>query len=113
MVAVPAVLRERAILDNTVIVRVSRSLEDCFNEVDGVVEIVVVHRAAVDVDLALELWSKGRPIALENVTEVVVLAPVLGDPVIDLAGEFVPDPLGITILSHRAVDGFPDVPLIS
>ena len=41
-----------------------------------VVEIEVIHRAAVDVDLAVELGSELSPIALDDRTQIVVLTPV-------------------------------------
>ena len=38
---------------------------------------VVVHRAAVDVHLAIELGTQRRPVTLHDVRQVEVLAPVL------------------------------------
>src|SRR6185369_13809959 len=46
-----------------------------------------------------------------DVTEIVILSPVLSHRPIDLAGQLVPDRFWITIASDRRVHSLPDVPL--
>ncbi len=53
-VAVPAVFEAVAVFDFAAIVG---GLEEVFHQVDGVVEVEVVHVAAVDMELALKLWA--------------------------------------------------------
>jgi hypothetical protein len=65
------------------------------------------------VELALEFGAERGPVALEDGGEVVVVAPVGGDFMIDDAGALVPDFGGVTIGADRAEDGLPDVPLLA
>jgi hypothetical protein len=64
---------------------VRRAFEKLLDQIDGVVQIVVVHIAAIESDLSLELWPKLRPVALEDVAEIVVFTPILRHGVIDLS----------------------------
>ena len=86
VVAIPAVLGARLVVDFAVVVRVLGSLEKIFHQIHGVVEEIVVGLTDVDVQLAVELWSKLGPVALEDVAQVVILAPVGRDCRIDLSG---------------------------
>jgi hypothetical protein len=55
----------------------SRASEELLDEVYRVVEVVVVHVADVDVNLAAQLLAEALvPVAAQDVGEVVVLAPV-------------------------------------
>ena len=102
-----------AVRDLAAVGRVLDLLEDVLHQVYGVVQIIVVHVADIDMDLALELLADLGPVALEDVAEVVVLAPVLGDRAVDHAGPLVPDPLGVSVRPDGRIDGLPDVPLLA
>ena len=54
--------------------------------VDRVVQVEGIHVAAVDVNLPLQLRTQRLPVAFQDVAEIVVFAPVLGDGMVDLAG---------------------------
>src|SRR6266545_765884 len=113
MIAVPAMFGAVAVIDLAPVKRIGRALQKLLNQVDRVVQIVVVHVAAVDVYLAFEFRAERLPIALENVAEVVIFAPVFGDRAVYLAGHLVPDALRIAVGACRRIDGLPDVPLIA
>src|SRR5262245_13788128 len=113
MIAVPAMFGAITVIHLAPVKRICRALQKLLDQVDGVVQIVIVHVAAVDVYLAFELRAERFPIALENVAEIVIVAPVFGDRTIYLAGHLVPDALRIAVGSHRRVNRLPDVPLIA
>src|SRR6185312_14338006 len=78
------------------------------------VEEEAVLVADVDAEqLALELGTEGGPIALEDVAEVVVIAPVRGDLVIDDAAGLVEDATRIAVGAERREDRLPDVELLA
>ena len=54
----------------------AESPQACLQEVDCVVEIKIVHRAAVEMDLPIKLFAKLLPIPLDNEAQIVVLSPV-------------------------------------
>src|SRR6185369_3873754 len=95
----------------TAVRRILRSFQKIVDEVDRVVEIIVVSLADVNVNLAGKLWPKLRPIAFEDVAEIVIVAPVLSDRMIDLSRQLVPNRLGITVAADRRENRLPDVPL--
>ena len=94
-------LRPVAIVDLAPVIRIGRALEELLGQVHGVVEIVVIHVADIDVQFALELGPERQPVALQDVREVVVLAPVRGDGVVYDAGLLVPEAQRVTIVAHR------------
>src|SRR6185312_4869161 len=97
-----------AILERGLGARTGRGIKECLRLVDGHVEVEVVHVAGVEVQLADELRTDRRPVRLHVRGEIeAVVAHVLGDAVIDRAGSFVPQRLGISILAHRTVHCFP------
>ena len=77
-VAVPAVLGAVAVFHFAFVGRVA-GLQKILQQVDGVVQKIVVGAADVDVELALQLRAQRRPVALEDVAQIVVLFPVGGD----------------------------------
>src|SRR3990172_7624388 len=113
VVSVPAVLRPVAVVDLAAVVGVLGALEELLDEVDGVVQVEVVHVAYVDVDLSFEPRTELRPVALEDIGEVVVLPPELGDVLVDDSRLLVPDALRIAVFTGGREHGFPDVPLLS
>src|SRR5262245_55512065 len=113
MIAVPAVLGAVAVIHLARVKRIGRALQKLLDQVDRVIQIVVIHVATVDVYLAFELRAERLPITLEDVSEVVIFAPVFGDRTIHLAGHLVPDALRITVGAYWRIDRLPDVPLIS
>ena len=112
-IAVPAMLGTISILHLAAIWRIGRGLQKILHAIDGVVQEVGVGAADVDVDLARELRTQRCPVAFENRFEIVVLAPVLGDVVIDLARLLVEDGLRIAVLAHRAIHRLPDIELLA
>src|SRR5690242_3900082 len=102
-----------AVVESSVGMRIGGGIESVLHVVDGGVEIVGVRGADHDVKFALELGAKSFPIALQDGGEVIVLAPVSGDFVIDDAGALIPDFGGIAIRADGAEHGLPDVPLLA
>ena len=111
-VAVPAVLGPIAVEYLAAIGWVGGFLQKVFHQVDGIIEVKIVHVADVDVDLALEVFADLGPIALEDRVQVVVLLPIFRHVRIDDAGALVPDRLGVAVGPDRRVDGLPDIPLL-
>ena len=64
-------------------------------------------------DLALKFRAEFLPVALHNVAEIVIVAPVFSDLVVNFACALVPDALGVAIFAIRGIDGFPDIPLLA
>lgn len=67
-----------------VVVGSGRTLEKLLREDNNIVEIVVVHRSAVYVNLPFEFWPQGLPVALKDVTQIVAFALKGSHFVIDL-----------------------------
>src|SRR5215813_14049253 len=101
MIAVPAMLSAVAVINLATVKRICRALQKLLDQVDRVVQIVVVHVAAVDVYLAFEFRSERLPIALEDVAEVEIFAPVFGDRTVYVAGHLIPDALRIAVWAYR------------
>src|SRR5690606_8887307 len=90
---------------------VRERVEGGLHEVDRLVQVVVVHVADGDVQLAGQLRAQLSPVATQVVREIVVLAPVRGDLAIDLARDRVPDRRGVAVRTHGAEHRLPDRPL--
>src|SRR6186713_2615981 len=113
-IAVPAMLEAVSIRNLTFIGWVFRVREELIGKAYRAVEEVVVHRAYIYVQFAAELFAEpALPVAAQDLHQIVVLLPVLGDLVVDHARALVPDRRGITIRAHRRENGLPDVPLIA
>src|SRR5665647_1189403 len=102
-----------AILNGSVIIRILRALEKRFHQIDGIVEVPVVHIARVDMDLALELRPESFPVVLQDVAQVVMLTPIRRDGRVDHAGPLVPDRPRVAVLPDGTVDSLPDIVLIA
>src|SRR5215813_3851860 len=113
MIAVPAMLGAVAVIHLAPVKRICRALQELLDQVHRVVQIVVVHVAAVDMYLAFEFRAERLPIALEDMAQVVIFAPVFGDRAVYIAGHLVPDALRIAVWAYRRIDGLPDVPLVA
>src|SRR5215468_7917852 len=113
MIAVPAMLGAVAVIHLAPVKWVGRPLQKFLDQIDRVVQIVIVHVAAVDVNLAFQLRTESLPIALEYIAEVVIFAPVFGHRMIYLAAHLVPDAFRITVWTRRRKNGLPDVPLFA
>jgi hypothetical protein len=88
-------------------------VEKVLHLVDGVVEEVRVVGANVDVYFACELRAEVGPVAFENGFEILVLMPVLGDGVVDVAGVLIEDLRGVAIGTDGPVDSLPDIKLFT
>src|SRR6185312_2430280 len=76
MVAVPAMLGTVAVVHLALVGRLG-VLQEILHQVNGIVQIVVVHVADIDVDLALQARRQLLPVALQDVAQVVVVLPIL------------------------------------
>ena len=112
-IAVPAMFVAATVGDFATEERVLGRVEEVLDEVHGVVEVEIVGLADVEVDLAFKVLADLRPVATEDLREVVMIAPMNGDGRVDDAGPLVPDPLGIAIIADGREDGLPDVPLLA
>jgi hypothetical protein len=74
-----------AVDEVALVVRILCRLHPRFHLARRAIEEEAVHVADVDVDLVHQLRAQRRPVLLQVVQQVVVLAPVVGDRVIDLA----------------------------
>ena len=84
MIAVPAVFGARFVIHFAGVVGILCAFKEIIHEINGVVEIIVVTLADVDVNFSLEFWPKLLPIAPEDVAKVVMLSPVVRHRAIDL-----------------------------
>ena len=112
MVAVPAVFGAVAIVYLSIVIGSRCFFQDLFGQIDGIIEVIVVHIPTVDVQFTGQFRAEACPVPLKNVGQVIVLLPegrYLG---VDLAGVLVPDSLGVAVVSDRAIYGFPDIPLL-
>jgi hypothetical protein len=102
MIAVPAVLGAIAVIHFPAVGRPCQTLEDVLCQVDGVVQVVRIHVADIDVKLTFELPSEAAgPVPMQDVRKVVVLPPGGCDVRIDLACRLVPDPARVTVVTDR------------
>src|SRR5216117_2194726 len=76
------------------------------------IQVVIIEGAAVEMDLAAQLWSKRGPIALHDIAKVVVLAPVRGDCRFDFATHLVEDPFGVSSWPFTSFTGGSAVPTL-
>jgi len=113
LVTVPTVLGPVAVIYFAIIIRICCALQEVFHEIDGIVEVVVVHVTAVNVDLSAEFRPKLAPITLHDVTQIVILSPVFRDFRVDVSCEFVPESFGVAIGSLWGIRGLPNVPLLA
>jgi hypothetical protein len=86
--------------DHGVSGRLRRS-KKLFGGIDRVVEVVVVSLASVNTQLAAQLGREFHPIATQNMSEIVVLAPMCGCHRIDFARIAIPETSRIPVLTHR------------
>ena len=82
--------------------RILRGLEKRIDVAHGVREVPLIRRADREMNLACEAWADRRPVALEDVSEIGMVAPVLRDAVIDGSGALVPDHSRIAVGGDRA-----------
>src|SRR5262249_12000295 len=111
--AAPAVPVARAVVELRIGLGVFEAAEPLFHETHGAIEKEAVHGADVDAELAGELGAQARPVAREDVAEVVVIAPVRRDLAVDRAGALVPDAPRIAVGADGRVDRLPDVVLLA
>src|SRR5271157_398110 len=105
----PAVAMTGAVGDRTLVSRLGPRQE--FVElVDGVVEEEVVGVTDPDVDLALQLGTKNRPVLLEHPAQVIRL-PVCGCRAVDHSRPGVPERDGTAVVAARTIGGVPGAPL--
>ncbi len=99
---------------SVVVVGSGRTFEKLSREDNSIVEIIVVHRSAVYVNLPFEFRPQGLPVALKDETQIVVFAPIGSHFVIDLptrrveiAGiASIPDGLRMRQLARNLNDDF-------
>jgi hypothetical protein len=113
VVSVPAVFSPVTVVHFTAVIRICRAFQEFLCQVNRIVQVIVVHISAIDVNLAQELRSKSLPIPFQDVAEIIIFPPVLSHLVVDLPSQFIPDRFGVTILPHRRINGLPDIPLVS
>src|ERR1700704_1911085 len=101
VVAIPAMFGARFVVNFAAVVRILGALEKVIDEVDGIVEIVVVGLAHVDVKFAFEFRSQLFRVPPEDVTKVEMLPTVLGNGTINLSSHLVPDRFRVPIFSNR------------
>ncbi len=63
--------------------------------------------------LTLQLWSEGDPVALQDRIQIVVGVPIFGRFVVDRAGLLVEDRLRIAVFTDGRIDSLPDVELFA
>ena len=112
MIAVPAVLGPVPVIHFSAVIRICRAFQKFFSQIDRIVQVIIIHVSAVDMDLSQKSGTQSIPIPLQDVAEIIIFPPVFGYFVVDLPRQFIPYRFGITILPHRRINRLPDVPLI-
>jgi len=88
---------------------------DVFDEIlcvhDCIVEVERVAPSDEDVELSIQLLPQLRPVALDDLRQVEIFAPILGDILVDLARQLVVDAAREPIFACWREHGLPDVPL--
>ena len=67
MVAVPAVLGSVAIVNHAVVVRIFRTFKEFFHQVNCIIEVVIVHVSAIDMNFALQRGTDFSLVALQDI----------------------------------------------
>ena len=92
--------------EGAAVVGVFRGFEEFLHEVEGVVQVEIVHVAAEEVQLVHEPGAELFPVALEIVPQVeVVVAPILDHVVIDGPGQIIIDLDRVPVFSDRPEGG--------
>src|SRR5436190_15769756 len=89
--------------------RIVGFLDEVVEHVHAHVQEVAVGVANIDIDLVGQLRAERRPVGLHDVAQVVMLFPVRGDLLVNLAGLLVPDRNRIAVVADGTVRRFPDV----
>ena len=98
--------------DLPLVIGVCGLLQEILHQVYGVVQVVIIHIPAIDMDLSPELGAQVFPVPLQDIAQIIIFPPVRGHLRVYLPGFLVPDPLGVSIRSLGGIGGFPDVPLL-
>jgi len=106
-----AMLLARAVLEIRNPIGIFGRVHKVLHQMDCIVEVPSVHVADGKVEFADEFWAKGGDIALQDITQVVMLSPVGGHFRINVPGGWIPDGLRIAVSSDRTEDGLPDAEL--
>ena len=113
MIAVPAMLGTIAVVHLSFVGRIVQVVEQLLGEVDGVIEVIAVGAADVEVNLAAQFGAEFTPVAAQDLDQVIVLLPVIRNSAINPAGSLVEDRRRVAVGSLRAIDGLPDVVLLA
>ncbi len=111
VVAAPAMFGARLVINLAAVVGVLCGLQKIVDQVNRVVEKIVIGLADIDMNFSFEFWSQRCPVAFQDVTKIVVLAPVFGYRMIYFSGLLVPDRFGIAVAAGRRIHCLPDIPL--
>src|SRR5215472_4230495 len=96
------------------VVRRLRVLKTVLKRIDPEIEEVIVHVGAEHVDLPDEIRSDLRPVFLDIGAQVVsVVAPILGDNVVNHASPLIPQGAGVPVVADRPECGVPHVKLLA
>src|SRR6266536_4951082 len=109
----PAVGLSRAVEDRPSPGRVDRRGQEVVQAMNGVVQVVSVHLAGGDVDLAGELAADPAPVLLEIGGQVRMLPPVGRDALVDRASLRIEERLEITVLPEGTKDRLPAIPVLA
>src|SRR6266545_3710521 len=109
----PAVGLSRAVEDRSSPGRVHRRGQEVVQAMNGVVQVVSVHLAGGDVDLAGELAADPAPVLLEIGGQVRMLPPVGRDALVDRARLRIEERLEIAVLPEGTKDRLPAIPVLA
>src|SRR5262245_22836183 len=105
----PAVRFLIAVNEVALVVRTLRGLHPRLQVARRTIEEEAVHVADVDVNLVDELGADRGPVALQVVQQVVVVAPILRDGVVDHAGTRIDGGLEVAVAPNRPENSLPDI----
>ena len=100
MISIPAMLGTITIIHLATVVGITGALQKLFGEIDGVVKIVVIHQAGINVQLPFEFGAQRGPIPFEDVAQIEIFLPVGGDFRVYFTGLLIPQPKRIAIFTH-------------
>jgi hypothetical protein len=78
LIAVPAVFGTVSVIHFAGVIGIRGIFKKLLHQVDGIVEVIIVHVPAIDMDLSFQFGTQCFPVAFEDITEVVIFSPVFG-----------------------------------
>ena len=101
MITIPAVFCTVTIIHYTIISWITKRFKHVFCQIDGIVQIIIIHIATVNMDLAPEFLAQLIPVTFHDVGQIKIFFPKLCNVAIYIPRLFVPNAFWISIGANR------------